>query len=80
MGYFESNEYIIYYAGNEKHKRNGVAFIIKKKLERTIMKYNAVNEHLISIRLRGTPVNTTIIQVYAPTTDAEQEEVDKFYD
>ena len=80
MGYFESNEYIIYYAGNEKHKRNGVAFIIKKKLERTIMKYNAVSERLISIRLRGTPVNITIIQVYAPTTDAEQEEVDEFYD
>ena len=80
MGYFESNEYIIYYAGNEKHKRNSVAFIIKKKLERTIMKYKAVNERLISIGLRGTPVNTIIIQAYAPTTDAEQEEVDEFYD
>ena len=54
--------------------------IIKKKFTRAVMKYKAVNDRLISIRLRGTLVNTTIIQVYTPTPDAEQEEVDEFYE
>ena len=72
IGRFESNEHIVYCAGNEKHKKNGVALIIKKKIGRAVMKYNAVSGSLISIRLRRPSVNVTIIQEYASTTDTGQ--------
>lgn len=44
------------------------------------MKYNAISDRVISIRLQGSPINVTIIQAYAPTTDAEDEVIDMFYD
>uniref|UniRef100_W5NI90 Endonuclease/exonuclease/phosphatase domain-containing protein n=1 Tax=Lepisosteus oculatus TaxID=7918 RepID=W5NI90_LEPOC len=79
IGHFKSDEHIIYYAGNERQRRNDVAFIIKS-LARTVMKYNAVSKCLISICLRGTPINMTINQVYAPTTDAQEDKVVQFYE
>lgn len=62
-----------------KHRRNGVAFILNKSMANTVLKYNAISDRVISIRLQGSPVNITVIQVYAPTTDAEEEDVDQFY-
>ncbi|KAM9687584.1 craniofacial development protein 2-like [Trichechus inunguis] len=78
-GHFESGNHMVYYSGYNTLKKNGVAFIIKKTISRSILKYNAVSDRLISIRLQGKPVNTTIIQIYAPTTNATDEEIEDFY-
>ena len=80
LGYFKSDDYTIYYSGHEKQRKNGVALIIQKDTAKTVISYNVVNDRLISVRLRGAPFNMTIIQVYAPTTDAEEEEMERFYD
>ncbi|XP_064131955.1 sorting nexin-24 isoform X1 [Loxodonta africana] len=78
IGHFESDNHIVY-AGNDDSKRNGVAFMVKKNVSRSILKYNAVSDRIISIRLQGRPVNMAIIQIYAPTTRAKNEEIEDFY-
>lgn len=78
-GHFRSNEHWVYFSGNEAQRRNGVAFILNKRISHTVLKYNAISDRAISIRLQGTPVNITIIQVYAPTADAEDEDIEQFY-
>ncbi|XP_049734946.1 Y-box-binding protein 1 isoform X1 [Loxodonta africana] len=78
-GRFESGNHVVYYSGYDTLKRNGVAFVIKKSISRSVLNYKAVSDRLISIRLQGRPVNTTVIQIYAPTTDAKDEEIEDFY-
>ncbi|XP_064139950.1 craniofacial development protein 2-like [Loxodonta africana] len=78
IGHFEPDNHIVYYAGNDSLKRNSVAFIVKKNVSRSILKYNAISDRIISTRLQG-PVNTTIIQIYTPTTRAKDEEIEDFY-
>src|SRR5215467_2817125 len=80
FGHFTSDNHVVYYAGNESRRKNGVAFIVTKRLAKSVMKYHIVSDRIISIRLLGKPVNITVIQIYAPTTDAEEEDVDIFYD
>ncbi|MCO6060602.1 hypothetical protein NG726_28660, partial [Pseudomonas sp. MOB-449] len=60
-------------------KRNGVAFIVKKNISRSILKYNTVSDRIVSIQLQGSPVNTTIIQIYAPTSNTKDEEIEDIY-
>ncbi|XP_064145799.1 craniofacial development protein 2-like [Loxodonta africana] len=79
IGHFESDNLILYYTGNDNLERNGIAFIVKKNISRSILKYNAVSDRIISIHLQGRPVNMTIIQIYAPTTRAKDEEIEDFY-
>ncbi|XP_064138673.1 craniofacial development protein 2-like [Loxodonta africana] len=79
IGHFELDNHLVYYAGNDNSKRNGVAFIIKKNISRSILKYNAESDRITSIRLQGRPVNKTIIQIYPPTTRAKNEEIEDFY-
>ena len=64
---------------NDTVRRNGVALIIEKKIASATTGYNLKNERMISVRIQGTPINTTIIQIYAPTTDAAEETIEKFY-
>ena len=80
VGYFQSDDYKVYYSGNDTKRRNGVAVILQKDLAKTVMGYNPVNDRIITVRLQGHPTNVTIIQVYAPTTDAEEEDIDEFYE
>ena len=70
----------IIYSGQKKHHQQGVAFIVKKELTSAILNYEAVSSRMMSLRLASHPVNITIIQVYAPTSDYEDEEVDIFYE
>ena len=65
-GQIQLDDYHIYYCGQESRRRNGVAFI--------------VNKRVVSIRIQGRPFNITVIQVYAPTTHAEEAEIDQFYE
>ncbi|CAF3729507.1 unnamed protein product [Rotaria socialis] len=79
MGHFISDDYHIFYCGQENHRRNGVAIIVNKRLSNSVLGYNPKNDRIISIRLLGKPINVTVIQVYAPTTGADDEEIEDFY-
>ncbi|KAF7239451.1 Craniofacial development protein 2 [Varanus komodoensis] len=70
----------VYYCGQESLRRNGVAFIVNKRVGKAVLGYNLQNDRMISVRIQGKPFNITVVQVYAPTTGAEEAEVDRFYE
>jgi len=80
MGEFNSDDHYIYYCGQESLRRNGVALIVNKKVRNTVLGCNLKNDRMISVCFQGKPFNITVIQVYAPTTNAEEAEVEWFYD
>ena len=79
MGEFNSDNHYIYYCGQESLRRKGVA-IIKKRVRNAVLGCNLKNERMISVRFQGKPFNITVIQVYAPTSNAEEAEVEWFYE
>jgi len=79
MGEFNSDDHYIYYCGQESQRRNEVALIINKTGWNVLLGCNLKNDRMISVHFPGKPFNITVIQVYAPTTDAEEAEVDQFY-
>ena len=64
MGEFNSDDCYIYYCGQESLKRNGVAIIVKKRVQNAVLGCNLKNDRMISIRFQGKPFNITVIQVY----------------
>ena len=76
MGEFNSDDYYFYYCGQESLRRNGVALIVNKR----VLGYNLKNERLILVHFQGKPFNIIVIQVYAPTNNAEEAEVERFYE
>ena len=80
MGEFNSDDHYIYYCGQESHRRNGVAFIVNKRVENAVVGCNLKNDRMISVHFQGKPFNITVIQVYAPTSNAEEAEVEWFYE
>ena len=79
MGEFNSDDHYIYYCGQESLRRNGVALIVNKS-PNAVLGYNLKNNRMISVHFQGKPFNITIIQVYAPTSNAEETEVEWFYE
>ena len=77
---FNSDNHYIYYCGQESHRRNGVALIVNKRVWNAVHWCSLKNDRMISVHFQGKPFNITVIQVYAPTTDAEEAEVDWFYE
>ena len=77
MGEFNSDDHYIYYSGQESHRRNGVTLIISKRVQNAVLGCNLKNDRMIVVCFQGKPFNITVIQVYAPTTNAE---VDRFYE
>ena len=75
-----SDNYHIYYCEQESHRRNGVAFIVNKRMEKAVLGYNLKNYRMISIEIQGRPFNITVIQVYGPKTNAEESEIEQFYE
>ena len=61
-------------------RRNGVATIVNKRVLNTVLVCNLKNDRIISVCFQGKPLNNTIIQVYAPTSNAEEAEVEQFYE
>ena len=61
----------IYYCEQESLRRNGVALIVNKRVRNTVLGCNLKKDRMISVHFQGKPLNITIIQVYAPTTDIE---------
>ena len=72
MGKFNSDDHYIYYCGQEFLRRNVVAVIVKKESE--MLGCNLKNDRMISVCFQGKPFNITVIQAYAPTTNAEEAE------
>ena len=70
----------IYYCGQESLRRNGVAIIANKRAQNAVLGYNLKNDRMISVRFQGKPFNIMVIQVYAPTSNAEEAEVEWFYE
>ena len=80
MGEFHSDDHYIYYCGQESLRRNGVAIIVNKRVWNAVLRCNLKNNRMISVRFQGKPFNITVIQVYAPTSNAEEAEVEQFYE
>ena len=80
MGEFNSDDHYIYYCRQESLRRNGVVFIINKRIWNAVLGCNLKNDRMILVRSQGKPFNTTVIQVYDPTTDAEEAEAEQFYE
>jgi len=76
MGEFKSDDHYIYYCGQESLRRNGVALIVNKRVRNAVLGCNLNKDRMISIHLQGKPFNITVIQVYVPTSNAEEAEVE----
>ena len=77
--HFQSDDYKVVFSGNKTCKRNGVAVICNNKTAWSVVGYNQVNGQLISVRFKGHPVNGITIQIHAPTSAADEENVEEFY-
>ena len=80
MGEFNSDDHYIYYCGQESLRRNGVAIMVNKRVWNAVPGCNLKNDRIIFVRFQGTPFNITVIQAYAPTSNAEEAEVEWFYE
>ena len=80
MGQFNSDDHYIYYCGQESLRRNGVALTVNKRVQNAVLGCNLKNNRMISVPFQGKPFNTTVIQIYAPTSNAEEAEVERFYE
>ena len=80
MGEFNSDDHHIYYCGQESFRRNGVALIFNKRVWNAVFGCNLKNDRMISVPFQGKLFNITGIQVYAPTSNAKEAEVEQFYE
>ena len=80
MGEFNSDDHYIYYCGQESLRRNAVAIIVNKRVQNTVLGCNLKKGRMICVRFQGKPFNITVIQVYALTSNAEEAEVEWFYE
>ena len=80
MGEFNSDDHYIYYSGQESLRGNGVAIIVNKRIRNAVLGCSLKNDRMISVRIQGKPFNITVTQVYALTSNAEEAEVEWFYE
>ena len=80
MGEFNSDDHYIYYCGQESLRKNGVAIMVNKRVRNAVLGCNLKNDRMISLRFQGKPFNITVIQAYAPTSNAEEAEIERFYE
>ena len=80
MGEFNLDNHYIYYNGQESLRRNGVANIVNKRVWNAVLGCNFKNDKMISVCFQGKSFNITVIQVYAPSSNAEEAEVEWFYE
>ena len=80
MDEINSDDHYIYYCGQESLRRNGVAIMVNKRVQDAVLGCNLKNDRMISVRFQGKPFSITVIQVYAPTSNAEEAEVEQFYE
>ena len=80
MGEFNSDDRYIYYCGQESLRRNRVAIIVNRRVQNAVLGCNLKNDRMISVRFEGKPFNVTVIQAYAPTSNTEEAEAERFYE
>ena len=80
MGKFNSDHHYTYYRGQEFLRRNGVALIVNKRDQNAVFECNLKNDRMISAHFQSKPFNITVIQAYAPTSNAKEAEVERFYE
>ena len=80
MDEFNSDDHYIYYCEQESLRRKGVANIVNRRVRNAVLGFNLKNDRMISVRFQGKPFNITVIQVSAPTSNAEEAEVERFYE
>ena len=77
-GLITSDKHTIIYSGGEKHEK-GVGIIMDEAISKTIIGYHAISDRVLLVKLKGQPININIIQVYAPTSESSDEDIDMFY-
>ena len=77
MGEFNSDDHYIYYRRQESLRRNGIAIMVNR-VQNAVIGCNLKNDRMISVRFQGKPFNITVIQVYAPSCNTEEAEVERF--
>ena len=80
MGEFNSDDHYIYFCGQESLRRNVVAIMVNKRVQNALLVCNLKSDKMISVPLQGKPFNITVIQVYAPISNAEEAEFERFYE
>ena len=80
MGEFNSDDHYIYYCGQESLRRNGAAIMVNRKVQNAVLGCNLKNDRMISVRFQGKPFNIMVFHVYTPTSNAEEAEVEWFYE
>ena len=80
MGQFNSDNHYIYYCRQESLRRNGIALIVNKRVQNAVLQCSLKNDRMISVHLQGKPFNSTVIQVYTPTTKGKEAKVVWFYE
>ena len=80
MGEFNSNDHYIYYCGQESLRINGLTIIVNKRIQNAVLGCNLKKDRMISVRFQGKPFNITVTQVYAPTSNPEEAEAERFYE
>ena len=80
MGEFNSDDHYIYNCRQESLRRNGVAIMVNKRVRNAVLGCNLKSDRMISVHFQGKPFNITVIQVYAPTSNSEEAEVEQFYE
>lgn len=79
-GHFQSEEgNLVIASGNPSEPKNGVAIVVNKAFRDTVLGYNAINDRVLTIKIRATPINLNVIQVYTPTSTSTEEEMNNFY-
>ena len=78
MGEFNSDDHCVYYCVQESLRRNEVAIIVNKRVWNAVLRCSLKNDRLIPLCFQGKPFNVTVIQVYVPTSNAEEAEVEWF--
>ena len=79
MGEFNSGDHCIYYCGQKSLRRNGVTIIVNKRVQIAVLGCTLKNDRIISVHFQGKPINITVIQVHAPSSNAKEAEVERFY-
>ena len=80
MGEFNSDDHYIHYCGWESLRRNGIALIVNESVQNAVLGCNLKNNRMISVSFQGKPFKITVIQVYTPTSNAEEAEAERFYE
>ncbi|KAL0879221.1 hypothetical protein ABMA27_003004 [Loxostege sticticalis] len=78
-GHFLTESHVIYFSGNDENSNNGVAFVLPTRIKNCVLGYEPISDRIMTIRIKATPVNLNIIQVYAPTSNSSDKVLEDFY-